>query len=495
MTSLSKKILIRMLPLMGVLGAHSQSAVLHQPTGQYAVGVHEYHWINDSLCPDPSAEGTSAADFSATNARHCHELTVRIYYPTNEKQVAHAAYPAITPSLLTQLSQVPGVTAAELKQLKAIKSVAVPHAPMIAGKRFPTILFSPGSGAAAQLYENSVTELVSHGYVVVGINSFFNNGEQALPNGHAVGVRLPASRDAAAKRFVLVQQQDIVYTLHKIKRATNTEPLLASLKKSPIGMLGHSMGARAALQAVAQSPGSFQALVTLDLAFYQPKAAQPVRVPTLHLLSAYWPYYFGWRLTYCLSSSDYLVLLSPQRNNTHYSFHQNYTDYSTLQSMPALKKFYQFDHQQRQVAWNLQVMEHAPRVTQQEKWLKPTYLLIKQASGWQLSYYQHGRKQTDIPLDNVAGLASLLAPLSAQPLAALTPQQRIALIKCISEYRSGVGTLFGSGDPWIIMQDINSYLLAFFDMQLKHIPSKALKHCQRLSPTTVLYCGPRAWQT
>ena len=42
--------------------------------------------------------------------------------------------------------------------------------------KFPIIVFLPGSGLPAQSYSNIINEIVSHGYIVLGVNSFFVNG-------------------------------------------------------------------------------------------------------------------------------------------------------------------------------------------------------------------------------------------------------------------------------------------------------------------------------
>ncbi len=62
------------------------SAALAKPTGNYGVGFQDFYWINDQVCPDPFYNSDTAKYFRADNPTHCHELMVRVYYPTDSKQ-------------------------------------------------------------------------------------------------------------------------------------------------------------------------------------------------------------------------------------------------------------------------------------------------------------------------------------------------------------------------------------------------------------------------
>ncbi|HIF0233126.1 TPA: hypothetical protein ACXYK5_003073 [Legionella pneumophila] len=107
--------------------------------------------------------------FSTNNKKRCHELMVRIYYPTRFKtDDGSAYYQPLIRSEQEMLSKIPVVKLENINKLYEIKSHTVESAPVIS-KKFPVVLFMSGLGGIAQMYENLITELVSHGYVVIGI--------------------------------------------------------------------------------------------------------------------------------------------------------------------------------------------------------------------------------------------------------------------------------------------------------------------------------------
>ncbi|MBA2654063.1 MAG: hypothetical protein H0U71_03225 [Gammaproteobacteria bacterium] len=70
---------------------------------------------------------------------------VRIYYPAivqNQPRVSY--YPPYIKSQQQILSHIPNISKEQIEQLNKIKSYSVEKAPVVGGKIFPVILFSPG---------------------------------------------------------------------------------------------------------------------------------------------------------------------------------------------------------------------------------------------------------------------------------------------------------------------------------------------------------------
>ena len=85
-------------------------------------------------------------------------------------------------------------------------------------------------------------------------------------------------------------------------------------------------------------PHWFQAVSMLDMASHKANdSVVTISIPHMHIISAYWKSFFPWPLIYQLGKNGYLVTLSPTAQNKHYSYHMNYTDFSTLQYLPAYK--------------------------------------------------------------------------------------------------------------------------------------------------------------
>ena len=77
------------------------------------------------------------------------------------------------------------------------------------------------------MYENSITNLVSHGYVVVGINNLFINGYTALENGHIVSVTTDYSIQTKLNMRVYLQKNgEFIY--NKIFRNRYHEAILTN---------------------------------------------------------------------------------------------------------------------------------------------------------------------------------------------------------------------------------------------------------------------------
>lgn len=108
---------------------------------------------------------------------------IRIYYPTPLKTYRGTPYyQPIINAEQRALKAKPSVKREDIEKLAQLKSHTVENASIVKKVRFPVVLFISGLGGVAQLYENFITQLVSHGYIVVGINSAFINGDIVLPN-------------------------------------------------------------------------------------------------------------------------------------------------------------------------------------------------------------------------------------------------------------------------------------------------------------------------
>ena len=84
--------------LSAILFSHTNMAsqltthYLLRPTGQYGIGFKDFHWMNKNICLDPSFSIENKQYFGSNNKKYCHELMVRIYYPTTSKTYAKTPY-------------------------------------------------------------------------------------------------------------------------------------------------------------------------------------------------------------------------------------------------------------------------------------------------------------------------------------------------------------------------------------------------------------------
>jgi len=125
------------------------SHYLLKPTGAYAVGYQDIFLINTDVCPDAFyKKGINESDFSPTNKQHCHEIALRIYYPTKDNTGLGAKYyePYIndTNKWLANTYNLDQKHIDVLQSATQINTYTHPNAKPVNNKKFPIIIFMPG---------------------------------------------------------------------------------------------------------------------------------------------------------------------------------------------------------------------------------------------------------------------------------------------------------------------------------------------------------------
>lgn len=461
---------------------------LLKPTGQYNVAFKEIHWINNTICPDPNFSKANQKNFSSDNKKYCHELMTRVYYPTTfNARVGSPYYRPLVSVEQNNLKRIPDMKQEELEQLRKLKSYTIENVPIVKSKKFPVILFISGSGGQIQFYENTITQLVSHGYIVVGINSVFINGDILLPNKTVARTVDTQNWDVVSKITIPVLEQDVSFIYKKIHEPTQ-DPVFKSMDLKHIGALGHSFGGRAIANVANQHERWFQALLTLDMEVhmgsYQPKNSM---MPCMHIISAYWRSAFNWLpLQYHLGKNGYLVTLSPSADNKHYSYHINFTDLSTLQYLPAYQAAMKYNHAKLAKGEDLVIKTGSEPDPKFSDIKRPLYLIEKRANAWNLMYYEPRKKATKIELEMIPGLQTALDQL---PLTPLTETKLIPIKKMIHAYHQGFGNILGTGNGYKINRALNLYVVDFFNVFLKHEKNPFIG-CTGLTNNTHMGCGP-----
>jgi len=70
------------------------------------------------------------------------------------------------------------------------------------------------------MYENLITQLASHGYFVVGINSVFIHGDIALPGNRIVSIVAPKNLDVVSDKTIPALEQDIAFVYNSWNQTT-----------------------------------------------------------------------------------------------------------------------------------------------------------------------------------------------------------------------------------------------------------------------------------
>ena len=258
-----------------------------KPTGKYGVGFQDIPLVNTTVCPDGLyRKNINEKDFDITNKKYCHEIILRVYYPLSKIPKQDNEYYA--PYLITlnnwfiKKYNLSKEDVNKLSSILTIRTYTKEDAKSIANKKFPIILFSPGSGSSAQVYTNLISNLVSHGYIVVGINSMFINGPLQKANGYIV--QPPDSYlDTVGRVENIKDLRFVLEHLHEI-------PFKYNLKNHAnfnlIGFMGHSRGGMSIVHLLSQNPinKSIKAVVLMDPGTSLGKKNYPISLPNIPAL-------------------------------------------------------------------------------------------------------------------------------------------------------------------------------------------------------------------
>jgi len=264
-TTLVVKTLLVSVVLLGTMGQHADAqgtdqSPLPAPTGRHSVGRAEFEWIDQSR-PDPSSP-----------SRH-REIIVWAWYPATPNR---GADPAVwMPGKWGEVFWSEFAKGRPALTVRPNLSLIRTHAYVDAAvesstRKFPVLLFAPGSGATPLDYSGIIEDLVSHGFIVLGVESDFGRAS-VFADGRVVLGHDPVERGAristtdalhaweeAARTF----GQDLSFALAQLGTVKGV-PFGQAADLASVGVFGHSLGGAAALQCAHDNP-RVRAVFNLD---------------------------------------------------------------------------------------------------------------------------------------------------------------------------------------------------------------------------------------
>lgn len=420
-----KKLFVLLTAISGIwmvdASASTNSQYLTKPTGNFKVSVVQHSLVNTTICPDYFYQESHAWFYSnITNSGHCHQLNLAIYYPTNSRSTDYISYyrndiSQIKLDIKNQIIESNNVAYANkyIKQESLLKSYVLTSGKIV-NQKFPLIIFSPGMGVNSNSYQNFITNLVSHGYIVATIdsaynqqlfdatnNQFLNTSPTSFESGISTIWQSKSNLDLATSDFNFVLAALEVNSIH--------DPVSKHIDFDKIGGLGHSLGARVIYNQARNHNTQLKAAAALEIGrdktLLQNKT---VPIPFMFMNAANLATsdmaYFNAKSNFELTTNNFLVKMTPNESDTTYSAHMTFSDYSTLRYARKLNELYN------------------------------------------LSYNQKFNE-------------------------------------------SDFNQWYGTANGYSFTDNVNSYLVSFFDYYLKNKPVKTFTECEPLDKSSLIYCG------
>jgi len=325
---------------------------LLKPTGKRGVSAIELTITNPNSCPDTlcAVDGgdptcnSHITDFDVTsNPKLCHAMNLRVSYPTNGTvQLGDPYYPPKLRKYHDFLKKIqpniPGLSDEMIEPILKMRSYSTENLPIMPGK-FPVIFLAPGHGEPSQFYENVANELVSQGYIVVGISSTFVN-LVALPDKPDYQHVVEPLKVSDPGVLFKPQQQDILYILHNLSKFLPRD-LYLSMNLTRTGFLGHSLGASVLADLVHDDPSLAQALAPLERcqSLYEPIYTAPTISPKVPVFNVVAGFRENYPASFPLERSQTLLRIapSPMSVSDMFTSHMSISDLETIQDQPGLK--------------------------------------------------------------------------------------------------------------------------------------------------------------
>jgi hypothetical protein len=249
---------------LGLSAAHPMVLpVFHfpRPSGPYQIGTLTYHWVE------------SRHEIFSTDPNAHRELMVQVWYPAKgDTSSARAPYVQDASALsasLTRVIHLPGFT---FDHFKYVTTNAIPSAPVATDTpNYPVLIFLTGIFGFRQSNTFQIENLVSHGYIVVGLDQPYTAASVVFPDGHQITGWTHAQMDPFTNQSLSPVEpaptlngltlkngnmpylaQDVSFTLDQLTALNKADPngiLTGRLDQQRVGIFGISLGAMVASEA------------------------------------------------------------------------------------------------------------------------------------------------------------------------------------------------------------------------------------------------------
>lgn len=243
---------------------------LSKPTGYYDIGSVSYQLIDENR-----------QETNSINSAEKRELIIQIWYPAKSQPGDAKSFYMSDLCKFAQkdLSKITSLPEIFFKDFFKIQTNTIENAKISTNERhYPTIIFSHGLGGVCGLNTANIEELVSHGYIVIGVNHTYSSYVTNFSDGRILYLdkkfRIPLKNiikeDMKGQVDIIVQElevwvQDVNFVLDQVERLNiNKESFLfGKLDLNRLGIFGHSLGGALAAE-MCRRDSRFKAGISLD---------------------------------------------------------------------------------------------------------------------------------------------------------------------------------------------------------------------------------------
>ena len=220
----------------------AQVSELPPPTGPAAIGVRSFHWI-DSTRAEPMTKRLDDR----------REVAAFLWYPAARTKQSRAPYVPDSSVLSSSYFQ-------RFPTILSLRQHGFANVPIdVKASPFPVLLFSPGLGFSVTSYLTIIEDLVSHGFVVLGLEASYEGYPVRLADGRvATNAEFTfADGVTASRNRVDARALDLLFALRQLERLNAGSPvsdIRGRLDLTRVGALGHSRGGLASGEACKREP-------------------------------------------------------------------------------------------------------------------------------------------------------------------------------------------------------------------------------------------------
>jgi predicted dienelactone hydrolase len=251
---------------------------LPKPTGNYAVGIQYFHFVDENRT-DPFLD-------QSTKKR---ELMVKVYYPAQEDDAKQFAPYFHSPELIRLFVAFYGMPYFSFDHLNLVKTNTKEGLQLSDNQpRYPVVLFSHGAGTTMEVQTSQGEDLASHGYIVVAIDHTYASVGTVFPDRIVSAKEATTNFDVAEPAEIITQimaddSSFVIDQLVEVNDGKIESVFKGKIDLEKIGAIGHSVGGAVAYN-LAINDSRVKAAIDLDgVVFITPNGDPKDVVPFLTL--------------------------------------------------------------------------------------------------------------------------------------------------------------------------------------------------------------------